>query len=39
MTERPEEDASAADIAEWMEEDFWKGVEDSIRNTVENADG
>jgi hypothetical protein len=38
MVERPDDDASAAEIAEWMERDFWEGVEESIRNVVEDAE-
>jgi hypothetical protein len=37
MVERPGKDASAAEIAEWMEEDFCEGVAESIRITVEAA--
>lgn len=28
--ERPGEDASAAEIAEWMEQDFWESVTEGI---------
>lgn len=38
MVERPDEDASAAEIAEWMEQDFWDGVGDSIREAVEDSE-
>jgi len=36
MVERPDEDASPDKIAGWMERDFWEGVEESIRNVVED---
>lgn len=38
MVERPGKDASAAEIAEWMEEDFWEGAPESIRSAVEEAE-
>jgi hypothetical protein len=38
MVEPPGKDASAAEIAEWMEEDFWEGAAESIRSAVEDAE-
>lgn len=38
MVERPGEDATPAEIAEWMEQDFWDGVAESIRNATEDAE-
>jgi hypothetical protein len=38
MVERPDEDASPAEIAEWMERDFWEGVAESIRNATEDTE-
>lgn len=34
MTDRPGKDASAAEIAKWMENDFW----DSFADGIEDAD-
>lgn len=34
--ERPPPDASASEIAEWMEKDFEWGVAERIKNTVDN---
>jgi len=31
MADRPDEDASSAEIARWMEEDFWEVVTDGIK--------
>lgn len=37
MVDRPDEDASAAEIARWMEEDFGEALVEGIRDAVENA--
>lgn len=42
--ERPSDDADAAEIARWMEEDFGRAVADGIRSAAkgdedENAEG
>ncbi len=34
--ERPSTDASASEIAEWMEKDFEWGVAEGIKNAVDN---
>jgi hypothetical protein len=36
MVERPDKNASPAEIAEWMEQDFWEGVADSIRSSAQD---
>lgn len=35
MVDRPDNDASSAEIARWMEEDFWESVTEGI----EESDG
>lgn len=36
MTDRPDEDASAAEIARWMEEDFSEALAEGIKQAVED---
>ena len=36
MVDRPDEDASAAEIARWMEEDFDEALAEGIRDAVED---
>jgi len=36
MAERPDEDASAAEIAAWMEEDFGEALAAGMREAVED---
>jgi len=36
MTERPGPDATADEIAEWMEEDFGEAVADGMKKAVED---
>jgi len=38
MVDRPDEDASPAEIARWMEEDFWESVAEGIEQAVEHDD-
>lgn len=35
MVSRPDESASAAEIARWMEEDFWEHVVEASREAIE----
>lgn len=37
MVDRPDEDASPAEIARWMEEDFWENVTDGIEEASEDV--
>ena len=37
MITRPDESASSADIARWMEEDFWEGLTEAAEDAVENV--
>jgi hypothetical protein len=34
MTDRPDEDASAAEIARWMEEDFGEALAEGMKQSV-----
>jgi hypothetical protein len=36
--ERPGPDASSSEIAEWMERDFWEGIEETVRELAEDAE-
>jgi hypothetical protein len=36
--ERPSDDADAAEIARWMEDDFGRAVADGIRDAAEDAE-
>lgn len=36
MKEKPEEEAKADEIARWMEEGFWKSVEDATQEAIQN---
>jgi len=36
MADRPDEDASAAEIARWMGEDFGEALAEGIRDAVED---
>ena len=38
MISRPDESASSAEIARWMEEDFWDAFADGIEEAVEDDD-
>lgn len=38
MADRPDEDATAAEIAEWMEEDFGEVLAEEIKQAVEDDD-
>lgn len=35
MVDRPDEDASAAEIARWMEEDFGEALAEGVEEAVE----
>lgn len=35
MVERPDEDADSAEIARWMEADFWESVAEGMEDAVE----
>lgn len=35
MADRPDDDASSAEIARWMEDDFWEAVTDGIEEVDE----
>lgn len=37
MADRPDDDASSAEIARWMEEDFWESVTDGIGEINEDV--
>jgi len=39
MSDRPDEDASAAEIARWMEEDFGEALAEGIEQVVEDDEG
>mgnify|MGYP007116791507 FL=1 len=39
MPERPDEDASAAEIARWMEEDFGEALAEGIEQATEEDEG
>jgi hypothetical protein len=39
MPERPGEDASAAEIARWMEEDFGEALAEGIEQATEEDEG
>ena len=36
MLERPGEDATNAEIARWMEEDFWESVAEGVEEAAED---
>ncbi|WP_338739419.1 hypothetical protein [Haloplanus salilacus] len=36
MTDRPDEDASAAEIARWMEEDFGEALAEGMKQGLED---
>lgn len=38
MVDRPDDDASAAEIARWMEEDFWESVAEGVEEAAEDND-
>ncbi len=38
MVDRPDEDASAAEIARWMEEDFGEALAEGIEQATEEED-
>jgi len=38
MSDRPGEDASAAEIAAWMEEDFGEALAEGIEQAVDETD-
>lgn len=38
MADRPDDDASSAEIARWMEEDFWESVTEGIEQAAEDDD-
>ncbi|WP_280535410.1 hypothetical protein [Halopenitus sp. POP-27] len=38
MADRPDEDASPAEIARWMEEDFGEAVAEGMEQAVEDDD-
>jgi hypothetical protein len=38
MGDRPDEDATAAEIAEWMEQDFGEAVAEGIEQANDQAD-
>jgi len=37
MADRPDDNASPAEIARWMEEDFWEAVTDGIEEVDEDV--
>jgi len=37
MVTRPDESASSAEIARWMEEDFWEGIAESTEDVVDDS--
>ena len=38
MTDRPDEDATNAEIARWMEEDFGEALADGMKQDAEDDD-
>jgi hypothetical protein len=38
MVDRPDEDASAAEIARWMEEDFGEALAEGMKQATEEDD-
>jgi len=38
MVDHPDDDASLAEIARWMEEDFWESVARGVEEAVEDND-
>ena len=38
MADRPDEDASSAEIARWMEEDFGEALAEDMKRAAENDD-
>ena len=36
MVDRPGDDASLAEIARWMEEDFWESVAEGVEEAAED---
>jgi hypothetical protein len=36
MVTRPDESASSAEIARWMEEDFWEHIAEAAKEASEN---
>lgn len=37
MINRPSESISSAEVARWMEEDFWAGVVEAAEDRIEDA--
>ena len=37
MVARPSESASSAEIAQWMEEDFWESIVESAEDVVDKS--
>lgn len=39
MADRPDEDASVAEVARWMEEDFGEALAEGMEQAVEDDEG